>query len=323
MLTPDEITLAYQLLLGRKPENPELAQTLLAEHGSLEDLRQHIMGLSEFAKLANKFAEPAKPALRHPFGLPAIPVEVDCSQKLLDRMFLRIAKEWQFLGESNPYWSVITQPAYDLLEFEKNRDQFYSSGKHTADIFLASLRRCRINPNELKSCIDFGCGVGRVSGHLASIFSKVIAVDISQAHLSLAAEYAKQSNINNIEFVHADRIESVLTLPKVDAILSVITLQHNPPPVINWLIENLLTLLNPGGVAYLQLPSYRNGYLFEVERYLNTPETKGLEMHFLPQDYIFRAITNSGCICLEVREDTAVGDEYNMLSNSFVIKRPA
>jgi len=79
VLTSDEITLAYQLLLGRKPENPELAQTLLAEHGSLEDLRQHIIGLSEFAKLANKFAEPAKPALRHPFGLPAIPVEVDCS----------------------------------------------------------------------------------------------------------------------------------------------------------------------------------------------------------------------------------------------------
>ena len=37
MLIPDEITLAYQLLLGRKPENSELAQTLLAEHGSLED----------------------------------------------------------------------------------------------------------------------------------------------------------------------------------------------------------------------------------------------------------------------------------------------
>jgi SAM-dependent methyltransferase len=113
----------------------------------------------------------------------------------------------------------------------------------------------------------------------------------------------------------------VQSLPQVDLILSVITLQHNPPPVIYWLIKNLLRLLKPGGVAFIQVPTYRNGYLFEVEHYLNTPAPNTLEMHFLPQQYVFRAIDESECSCLEVREDGMVGHEHIMLSNSFVIRR--
>ena len=61
--------------------------------------------------------------------------------------------------------------------------------------------------------------------------------------------------------------------------------------------------------------------LAEIENYLNTSAPNTLEMHFLPQIDVFRAINESGCACLEVREDGMVGHENLMLSNSFVIQK--
>jgi hypothetical protein len=117
------------------------------------------------------------------------------------------------------------------------------------------------------------------------------------------------------------QMEQLRRLPKVDAVFSVITLQHNPPPIMAWLLSQLLGCLNPSGVAYLQIPSYRSGYLFEVERYMNSTATPTMEMHFLPQQDVFRVIQASACHCLEVREDGMVGAEDQMLSNTFLFQR--
>jgi hypothetical protein len=46
-----------------------------------------------------------------------------------------------------------------------------------------------------------------------------------------------------------------------------------------------------------------------------------MEMHFLPQRDVFKVIQAAGCMCLEVREDGMVGDESNMLSNSYLIQK--
>jgi len=56
---------------------------------------------------------------------------------------------------------------------------------------------------------------------------------------------------------------------------------------------------------------------------LNTPPTKSLEMHFLPQHEIFKIVDATGCRCLEIREDSMVGEESKMLSNTFVFQKSA
>jgi 2-polyprenyl-3-methyl-5-hydroxy-6-metoxy-1,4-benzoquinol methylase len=259
---------------------------------------------------------------RHPFTLPSIPVEVKASNEQLAKMFERIHQAWEHLGVTDPYWSVVTQPHYHLDQFEEHREQFYLSGKYASDIFLAALRRNNINHNELHSCLEVGCGVGRVTSYLAKAFKKVIATDISAAHLNHAKQHFAKENIANVETQHWTDIRALNDIEPVDTIYSVITLQHNPPPVIAWMLETLLGKLKPNGAASLQIPTYRNGYLFEVDRYLNTPAQNSLEMHFLPQHEIFKIIQKAGCICLEVREDGMIGDEDQMLSNTFIIHRP-
>lgn len=316
------IRVAYQLFLGRDPENEEVILNLKQNTQTLDQLRETFFKSAEFqARMAELLGQTPQIRHRHPFHHPSIPVEVSISEDKLAQMFERIHQEWEYLGEKDPYWSVVTQPQYHLDQIDSHKDDFYQSGKYTVDIFLATLRRNNINYNHLETCLEIGCGVGRVTPHLATNFPKIIASDISSHHIAIAKNYTSSKDIQNIEFQHWSNLWALESLPKVDCFMTVITLQHNPPPIIAWMLKKLLGALKEGGVAYFQVPTYRNGYLFEVDRYLNSEAPKSLEMHFIPQYEVFSLIEKSGSICLEVREDTMVGDEDKMLSNTFVVQK--
>lgn len=322
MLSHNDVLLAYQLLLGREPENDDVVNNLCQTVHSVAKLREAFISSPEFRKkMGEALDAPQFVRQRHPFNMPSIPVEVEVSEEALAQMFERIHQEWEYLGETDPYWSVVTQPQYHMGEFASHKEQFYRSGKYSSDLFLAALRRNNINPNLIELCLEVGCGVGRVTNYLAKSLTRVLGTDISAHHLALAREHLQAEGVENVELKHADSIQSVEDLPLVDAIFSVITLQHNPPPVMAWMLRALLGRLKPHGVAYLQMGTYRGGYLFEVERYLSTPAPKTLEMHFLPQHEVFKIIEATGCRCLEVREDGMVGDEEKMLSNTFLIQK--
>jgi 2-polyprenyl-3-methyl-5-hydroxy-6-metoxy-1,4-benzoquinol methylase len=318
----EEVTLAYQLMLGRDPENDAVINNLCQSTHSPTELRDVFIKSPEFVQhMANLIEKPVAVRQRHPFTLPKIPVETFVSVEILAQMFERIRQEWEYLGKTEPYWSVVTQPHYFLSEFEAHKEEFYVSGDYTNQIFLAALRRCGVSPADLKTCLEVGCGVGRVTEHLARSFEKVIATDISDHHIEIGQAHLHAKGLQNVDWQHFKKLEQIKNLPMVDTIISVITLQHNPPPIIAWMLTELLGLLNSHGVAYIQIPTYRAGYLFEVERYMHTKAPNTLEMHFLPQQDIFKIIEATRCTCLEVREDGMVGAEDKMLSNSFLIQK--
>lgn len=322
MLTAEDVTLAYQLFLDRIPENQGVVTNLCHTLSTTRELREAFLKSSEFRTLMeDELNLKSDSRQRHPFTTPLIPVETEVADDILDMMFARVQREWVGLGEKEPYWSVLTQPEYSLQEFEKNRDKFFKSGDGLAYLFLSALRRNGINPNLIDTLLEVGCGVGRVTAHLAKNVNKVIAVDISKPHLELAGEYFKTAGISNVQLQQWKDMRTLYQLPRVDAIYSVITLQHNPPPVSAWILKMLLNALRTGGVAYFQIATYRSGYLFEAERYLNLPPQESFEMHFLPQKEIFKVISRADCSVLEVREDPFVGNEEVMLSNTFLVQK--
>jgi 2-polyprenyl-3-methyl-5-hydroxy-6-metoxy-1,4-benzoquinol methylase len=322
LITPEEVRHAYKLFLGREPENADVVANYCQSAQTLDQLSSIFMSSPEFMRrLGSKLEKPPQNRHRHPFNLPKIPVETQVSDELLDQMFERIHAQWEKLGATEPYWSVVTQPQNYMAEFEQNRDQFYASGNSACQTFLATLRRCGINPAQLNTCLEVGCGVGRVTGYLAGAFEKVIATDISGNHLDIAKQYLASKSAHNVELQHWHTTEQIQQLPQVDAILSVITLQHNPPPIMVWMLLTLLSKLRSGGVAYMQIPTYKNGYLFEAERYLASTPPDTLEMHYLPQPALFSIMTEVNCEFLEIREDGMLSDEDQVLSNTFVVQK--
>ncbi len=322
MVTPEEVSHAYKLFLGREPENADVVASYCQSAQTLEQLSWTFMSSPEFIRrLGSTLEKTPSKRHRHPFNLPKIPVEIEVSAEVLEQMFERIRMQWEHLGATEPYWSIVTQPQNYMVEFDQHSEQFHASGNSTCQTFLATLRRSGINPDQLDTCLEVGCGVGRVTRYLAEAFSKVIATDISGKHLELAETHLASKGLLNIELQHWQNLDQLRNLPKCDAIISVITLQHNPPPIMAWMISTLLLQLRAGGVAYLQIPTYKNGYLFEVERYLACPPPDTLEMHYLPQPELFRLFAEANCRCLEVREDGMVSEEDQMLSNTFLIQK--
>jgi hypothetical protein len=110
-------------------------------------------------------------------------------------------------------------------------------------------------------------------------------------------------------------------MPTVDILYSTITFQHNPPPLSLFIIRKLLNKLSNNGVAYFQIPTFKSGYIFEAERYLFSSPKGDMEMHYLPQYYIYDAIQNSSCVCLEVREDGFLDEDDFAISNQFLVKK--
>jgi SAM-dependent methyltransferase len=242
-----------------------------------------------------------------------LPIETRCSETQLQELFSRIGSAWQKMGREDPYWSVLTSPDFRAGVFEQHQEQFWASGATEVSRLKAWLKRNGIawlrddyDVYNCACCLEYGCGVGRVTRHLADEFEEVLACDISESHLKVACDMLQSSPwVNTIQLDSPDRLRS---LPIFDLLFSVIVLQHNPPPLISHILNVLLGKLNLGGVAYFQVPTFIRNYTFNCQAYLDDPNRgSGMEMHCLPQRYIFEIARENGCRVLEVEQDDLTG----------------
>ena len=118
---------------------------------------------------------------------------------------------------------------------------------------------------------------------------------------------------------HVRTVDEMLKLERADLVYSVIVLRDNPPPVIRLIVRAFLKALNPGGVAYFQVSTYRGGYRFSPEEYLENKAKKHvmMEMHVLPQRVNFQTAREEGC------EDGSTGLRFGEVSNTFLIRKTA
>jgi len=305
--------LAYKLFLGRDPENKEA----INYHRNAKDvfeLGNTLMHSDEF--LSKIGLSPDKSQLRHPNY-----VEYKANTEQLTLMTSRIKEVWSNYGETEPFWSVITRDAYLKENFEKSQEEFYQSGHDTFKSLMDALARNDIPIENLKTCLEFGCGTGRVTLNLANTFEKVIACDISTPHLRLAEQYIDDNDIHNVSFRNTLGPGDILEMPKVNTIVSTLVLQHNPPPLIAQYISSLLQIVKHGGVVFFQLPTYKRGYHFSVDAYIaHVDDNRIMEMHIIPQKAVFDIVKDCKCIVREVRENNLLGD-LESISNTFLIER--
>jgi len=107
------------------------------------------------------------------------------------RAFKNVEALYEELGESQALWAVMTYPEY---RDDKNIERFFESGVTEIKLQLQRLRQLKIQV-EPGVCLDFGCGVGRLTNALAPHFEKVIGVDVSSSMIKKAEEIKKYENV--------------------------------------------------------------------------------------------------------------------------------
>ena len=255
-----------------------------------------------------------------PLHYPALDIELDATPEQLSRMLERIEQSWSKMGEDWPHFSVLSQEQFYPRNLAGSINQFWASGESEAEVTLELLHRLGFDPAG-KTCVEYGCGLGRVTMPLATGFAKVHAYDISASHLALARQRAEAVGAANVQFHH--RGGGVLApLEDCDFFSSRLVFQHNPPPVMRELVRLALASLRSGGVAVFEIPVYLSGYSFRINEYLENPSKERMEMHCLPQSEIFALVETTGCRLIEVREARTVELFKECLGNYLVIGRP-
>jgi SAM-dependent methyltransferase len=313
-VSADAVTWGYRFFLGRDPESEEVVATHLGAKDEMH-LARMLMSSAEFAARQRQFPVPPGevPELAH------LEIESEATPEEINACLEKIKRAWSHLGVVAPHFSVLTEKRFLPDSLPEAIHDFWESGRLEAERTLRTLARHGFAFSG-KTCLEFGCGVGRITTGLSRRFARVDAYDISAAHLDLARHHAHELGVANVRF-HECSANMLGGLEPCDVFYSRIVFQHNPPPVIAELIRNALRALRPGGIAIFQVPSYMSGYSFRLREWLDTDHPLDMQMHCLPQQRIFALIAEQRCAVLEVREDGAAGARDRIISNNFVVRK--
>ena len=316
-VTRDDVLSAFKMLLGRGPKG----ERAIAAHlrcTSIQQLRLTIMRSPEFHEILRRETAwallPDDPALSHG----PISVQWHSSRAQLDACLKRVRDNWERLGIDNPFFSVLSEHRFLPNLFAQHETEFWTSGERDARNLVALLAFHGLSQLATKICFELGSGVGRITLPLAQQFSKVVGFDVSRDHIKHASRQAAATNTATVAFQYCGDL-SVPWRGRCDGFYSRLVLQHNPPPLMAEFIRRGLHTLKRGGIAVLQIPTYRAGYSFDIAHWLRTPKKNNIEMHCLPQRAVFEIATRSSCSLMEVRTDNAAGTDY--VSKVFVIQK--
>lgn len=333
-LTPETIRLAYQLFVGRDPESEQMLQHALT-YGTVERLRAAFFRSPEFRgicqselrvtappqPLPHAPASPLAVPARVPLDAPPLEVEWNVDEATASALLSHIRDTWTRLGIEQPHWSVLSAEQFRPGRIEANEADFFASGANDLAQLVAIMRRNGVTPESLPRVFEFGCGIGRVTAHLARAFREVTVCDVSASHMAIAQDKVYDSGARNLTFRLVDSGEFGMLAP-FDLWFSRIVLQHNPPPIMAMILRRAFGLLAPGGLAVFQVPTYAVGYRFRISEYLAGLGGEGqIEMHVLPQAVVFQLTREAGCDTLEVLADSSAGPATTWNSSIFVVRK--
>jgi len=126
----------------------------------------------------------------------------------------------------------------------QNHEEFFLTGEDDVERFLAPTGWTNL---QSASLLEIGCGVGRMTRHLASRFRNVTAIDVAASMI----EQAKSLNpeLKNVTFEVGSGVD-LAQFPdgSFDYIISYIVFQHIPRvEIIYNYIRESLRVLKPGG----------------------------------------------------------------------------
>jgi ubiquinone/menaquinone biosynthesis C-methylase UbiE len=125
-------------------------------------------------------------------------------------------REWQALARLDPLYVVAAWPG---RRGAWTPEDFYAVGD--SDVADAVARWRRYEPSLQGTCVEVGCGAGRMTRSLTGVFEHVIGLDVSEEMLELAAKAAPDAELKLVS-------GTSIPLPDAtaDAVFTTHVLQH-------------------------------------------------------------------------------------------------
>lgn len=157
-------------------------------------------------------------------------------------------RDWERLGQTDPYYAVLTAPQYHGDLSASDREEFFRSGEaHVARVF--SIIRSRLDPAFAPArALDFGCGVGRVLIPLAARCHEVTGLDVSPAMLAEARRNCDAAGASQVRLLRSDD-QLTAVEGEFDFVHSYIVLQHVPVRRGERLVQELAARLAADGIG--------------------------------------------------------------------------
>jgi ubiquinone/menaquinone biosynthesis C-methylase UbiE len=167
-------------------------------------------------------------------------------------MSLKSNTEWKQWGKEDPLYGVASwaNKQKDGSSPWTEKD-FYALGESDWRDFLAHWNQYGISKG---TCIEIGCGAGRMTRALATFFDRVAAVDVSEGMI----ERARKVVGPNVEFLLVDSTQIPVSDQSASAIFSTHVLQHLDSVEIGYgYFREAYRVLRPGGSLMIHVPLYQ------------------------------------------------------------------
>ncbi len=321
MTTQEFLTALYRGLLGREPDAPGLAHHKAALDGGLSpaDVVRGFLASDECRRAIEPYIDRYRLD-----GSPRMPVDCTVDPADMQALWDHVTRVWARYGDTDPYYSVLTDERWRKANMarEEALDAFYATGRVDVARLEAWLQRNELTLPTDGVCVEYGCGVGRVTRWLASRFRRVVAVDVSQPHLDAARRRLTADGVTNVDYVHITGRDSLGALAGCDLFFSILVLQHNPPPIMLEVLRAAVAGLRDAGLLFFQVPTYGTDYRFSMRDYRRCiAERQDMELHFLPQAEVFRLAAAHGILPVEVQPDHMIGQPSVWLSSTFLLQK--
>lgn len=223
----------------------------------------------------------------------------------------QVRRDWTVLGERDPLWAVLVDPATKGGRWEPA--QFLAAGEREVASSLELVASAGL-PTTGGRALDFGCGAGRLTQALAGRYGEAVGVDVSPTMLQAAAQL---DTAGRCTFVANDTTDlSQFADGGFDLALSSLVLQHVPPALAEGYLAELVRVVRPGGavvvlVATRPVPGVRGWLsthaplaLLRAGQRLVLRYPAPMRMHTTDEATVRRAAARHGGRVVAVREET-------------------
>jgi SAM-dependent methyltransferase len=235
-----------------------------------------------------------------------------------------IQVNFEGFAQADPLWAICTDSQKRGRRWSK--EQFFATGELEINRVMEYLRSIGLSPLKTDVALDFGCGVGRLTGALSQYFDRCCGVDISPTMIQLARDF------------HGDNPRCSFWLNEVDDlrlfsdgyfgfIYTSITLQHIPAHYVQKYLLELIRVLKAGGIFVFQIPDReKGGVLQRVESCLglrkhvkwlmrlligNRMLALGMEMNCFPEKKIRELLLGQNVRIVDVKFTNSTDRSFN------------